>query len=185
MWRDWLKLLPFLGISAKARLDWLIKKTEGSCRKVLEVSNSPWIKGVSIMTKISPPLLYIARKPYFWRHPSIAMKFPSLGSCQGGVEPPAHQHQFQGRRRVKGPLPERAATAPPGVAASRGLRHGDFHHHLLNELHLLIKTLSTIFIYPFLISWQTWCVIQSIIFPWSIVLLCLCLSSDLLLAILR
>jgi hypothetical protein len=50
------------------------------------------------------------------------------------------------------------------------LHHHQHHHHL----HL-----------PLVISWQTWCLRQYIVFPWSIVSLCWCLSSDLFMAIVR
>jgi hypothetical protein len=36
------------------------------------------------MTKIASPPLYIERKPYFWRKPSIATKTLLLGSRQKG-----------------------------------------------------------------------------------------------------
>jgi hypothetical protein len=53
------------------------------------------------MAKIaSPPLpLYIERKPYFRRNPSILTKILLLGNLQGQGKPPQHQNLVQGRRR--------------------------------------------------------------------------------------
>lgn len=150
--------------SAKPRLYGLIKyrgeSSEGS-RGAQEPLDQ---RGINPMAKIASPPLYIEGKPVFWRHPSIVTKILLLGIHQGGGEPSQHQHQHQGRRRGKGTLPPRAAAPPgaaatevlpPGAATSRGRRHGDLHRHLLHGLHRFINFYINIFVYPFVISWQT------------------------------
>ena len=138
------------------------------------------------MAKIASPPLYNDGKPYFWRHPPIATKFPHLGSHQGGGEAPPHHHHVQGRRRGKGPPCPRAgaalgsrrgAASPPRRGAASPPRHG-----LLSPMGrpIFITIYCKIPSSPTVISWQTWCMMQYIIFPWSIVWLCWCLSSELL-----
>jgi hypothetical protein len=70
--------------------------------------------------------------------------------------------------------PEGSSIPPSASPSTPPSRSAPLHHHLLQDL-----------IIPTVISWQTWCMIQYTRFPWSIVFLCPCLSSNLLLAILK
>jgi hypothetical protein len=83
------------------------------------------------------------------------------------------------RRRLEEEMPSQSSPEgsfiPPLASPSTPLsRSAPLHHHLLQDL-----------IIPTIISWQTWCMTQYTRFPWSIVFLCTCLSSNLLLAIVK
>jgi hypothetical protein len=63
---------------------------------------------------------------------------------------------------------------PPASPSAPPSRSAPLHHHLLQDL-----------IIPTVISWQTWCMTQYTPFPWSVVFICPCLSSNLLLVIVK
>lgn len=171
--------------SAKPRLYGLIKYRGESYEGSRGAHEPLDQRGIHPMAKIASPPLYIERNPLFWSIHPLWRKSSSLAG-QGGGKPHPHQHQVQGRRRGKGPLPPRAAAPlqeppPPPVAAAMGIfiaisstgcTSSSTYIALLHHL-------------PTVIFWKTWCLLQSIIFPWSIVFLCPCLSSDLFMAIVR
>jgi hypothetical protein len=146
-------------------------------------------RNINLMAKIASPPLYWG-ETLVLEDPIHCDEILLLSSHQGGGKPPPYQHKVQGRIRGKGPLPPRTAAtlllpALPsycrrGTAASRVRRHGDLQRHLLHGLHIIIIFIN---IYKnsssssSVISGKTWCMMQYIIFPWSIVFLCWCLSS--------
>jgi hypothetical protein len=93
------------------------------------------------------------------------IKTESLSAVAGG--------DWRGETPSESPLegssipPTASPLTPPSISAP-------LHHHLLQDL-----------IIPTVISWQTLCMTQYTRFPWSIVFLCPCLSSNLLLAIVK
>jgi hypothetical protein len=71
--------------------------------------------------------------------------------------------------------PPKGSSIPPPVSPSTpSSRLAPLHHHQLQGL-----------IIPTVISWQTWCMTQYTHFLWPIVFLCPCLSSNMLLAIVK
>jgi hypothetical protein len=141
----------------------------GVTKKILEVPKSPWIQGFwsdgpgeASSTIYWPETLFSAA-------PLIAANLfpPWLPSLR---ERDSLQNQEGPRKKEDKGAVHPLGRPPPGRLRCRRcavslagppplpLGEAHVHHHLQ---HLLI--ISTV------ISWQTWCVVQSIIFLWSIV----------------
>jgi hypothetical protein len=84
--------------------------------------------------------------------------------------PVAAREDWRGEMPPESPL-KGSSIPPPGLHQHHHQDQQHLHHHLLQDLIL-----------PTVISWQTWCMTQYTRFPWSIVFIYLCLSSNLLLA---
>jgi hypothetical protein len=84
-----------------------------------------------------------------------------------------HRRRLE-RGNIVGITSGRLLHPPPVSPSTPPSRSAPLHHHLLQYLIILN-----------VISWQTWCVMQYTRFPWSIVFLCPCLSSNLLLAVVK
>jgi hypothetical protein len=147
--------------------------------KVLEVSKSPWING--FWSDDRGEHLFLQTPPKTTNLPP-----PWLPSTRGS----AHlQYQEGPRNKDKGAvLPLGSAGvgmscaavgttvclapplhwSPPSPCCRLSLLGRHYHYYL-----------KYLFIIPTVISWQMWCLMQYIIFSWSIVSLCLVWSSNL------
>jgi hypothetical protein len=85
----------------------------------------------------------------------------------------ATEGDWRGKTPPESP-PEGSYIPFPASPSTPPSRSAPLHHHLLQDL-----------IIPTIISWQTWCMTQYTCFLWSIVFLCPCLRSNLLLAIVK
>jgi hypothetical protein len=108
-----------------------------------------------------PPMGHEGRRQREWKHqnrePSVCRQRRLEGGNTIGIT----------SERLLHPPPTASPSTPPS-------RSAPLHHHLLQDLNI-----------PTVISWQTWCMMQYTHFRWSIMFLCPCLSSNLLLAIVK
>jgi hypothetical protein len=136
----------------------------GVTMKILEVPKTPWIQGFWSDGPGEASNTIYWRETLFSRGTTHSYEFASslaaISKGEGSSTVPSWSKEKEGKgvaavvglRPPPPPLP-RAPWSPP-------LPLGEAHlHHLIQHF----------FIIPTVISWQTWCVVQSIIFPWFIV----------------
>jgi hypothetical protein len=87
--------------------------------------------------------------------------------------PAAAKGDWRGETPLESP-PKGSSIPPPASPSTPSSRSAPLHHYQLQDL--IIPTVN---------SWQTWCMMQYTRFLWSIVFLCPCLSSNMLLAIVK